>query len=296
MSEGLSLVIGGDGLIGSSLLAHLAVQGHDVLATSRREVSGHLLLDLARPLQPEQLPPAIGTAYLLAAITSMAACDDDPAGSRRVNVEQALALAAALQHRGAHVVYVSTNLVLAGDRPHARPDAPPAPLNLYAAQKAEVERALLASGAASVLRITKIAEGLTGLVCGWAKALHRGLPIQPFSDLVCAPIPLRYLIETLARLGELRVHGLYQIGGDRDLSYAEIAATLARHMGADPGLVRPTRSSDAGVRLSANPAHTTLQTHSTEQALGLRPQAAMDALLPVFEYAIGRSGRENGGE
>ena len=256
------LVVGGDGLIGRHLSERLRLVGRPVLATSRRATGGEtgwLHLDLSKPISAAELPDRVRAAYLLAAVTSMAACEADRDGTRRINTQAILELAGLLRQRGAHLVLVSTNLVTAGDRPRIKATDAMAPQNAYAAQKLEAEERLLAEGGASVLRITKIVEGLEPLLTQWAAKLRSGQIIEPFSDLICAPITLGYVVDTVIRLADQRLEGTFQVSSDRDIGYDDIAQALARRLGADPSLVQPTRSDLAGVKLAACPKHTTLE-------------------------------------
>jgi dTDP-4-dehydrorhamnose reductase len=284
----IDLVAGGDGLIGRALVEHLADRNIPVLATTRHRGArpDRLHLDLAENPDQWVLPSRISTAYLLAGTTNMAACESDMAETRRINVTNTLALAGQLRDRGGHVVVVSTNLVHAGTTPFATIDRPVAPQNTYAAQKTEVERALLEAGNASILRITKIAESIENLATQWAANLVWGKPVQPFSDLVCAPVALTQVIDVLTELGRRRESGIYQFGADRDVSYPEIAVMLADRIGVDRSLVRPVSSRDAGVRLAACPAYTTLESAATFCALGIGAWPVEKALYPVLDRAI----------
>jgi dTDP-4-dehydrorhamnose reductase len=275
------LVVGADGLIGGALVAAFRRAGEGVHGTSRRAGPGAAHLDLAAPESAWRLPPAIGAAFLLAGVTDMARCEADPAGTGRINVDATMTLARRAARAGARIVVVSTNLVLAGDRPHARPDAPLAPQNEYARQKAAVERELLGpgfAGHAAVLRITKLAETLAPLLRTWSATLASKRPIAPFSDLVCAPMPLAAAIAALTAIARMSAPGLFHHGGDEDMSYAEIGALLAGRRRAEASLVRPTTSAEAGVRLAARPEHTTLDDAQSRAALGLAPVRSREAL------------------
>lgn len=284
----IHLVVGANGGIGSRLLTHLCASGYDAVGTSRGR---HDLLPFDLAAHPiDWKLPASSTAYLLAGITSIERCEADPAGTRRINVDQTLELTRTLASEGAHIVYVSTNLVLAGDCPLAKTDAATAPGCEYASQKTAVERALLEGRtSATILRITKVAEGLEGLLQGWARKLKTGQPIAPFKDLVCAPMPLARVVEALATLGTRKASGLYQLGGDVDISYAEIAMRLARRMGIQPALVTPVESAAAGVRLYAKPTYTTLDSTSTLKLCGMRPittEATVEDLIARVVSAV----------
>lgn len=289
----LSLVVGADGLIGSRLACVLRNAGHRVVTTHRSmhapSIAGadSVSLDLAGQPAEWQLPDYVDVAYILAGETSLSLCEENPDKTRIVNVENTIRLADLLRIRGAHLCYVSTNLVLAGDHEKARVESPIRPQCVYAVQKAEVERALDSGEfSASVLRVTKIAEGLTTLFTNWAADLSRGFPIAPFSDLVAAPMPCMAAVAALTRLGERRLKGVFHVGSDIDLSYDDMARMLAARLGADMSLVRPTTSTAAGVTVVAKPKHTTLETAETERLLQLPRFRSRDVLESLFESVI----------
>ncbi|UPY38179.1 sugar nucleotide-binding protein [Sediminicoccus sp. KRV36] len=279
------MVIGADGTLGAALRHAAAARGLAVMGTSRRPGGALLPLDLTAAQESWQLPEAVDTAFLLAGNTNMAACEADPEGTARINVEATLTLARRLAAQGAQVVVVSTNLVLSGRTPNAAPGEAPAPQNRYAAQKALVEAAMLAPefpGPAAILRITKIAESLLPLLRGWAQSLRAGQQLRPFDDLVCAPMPLEAALAALLRIAETRASGLFHLGADLDLSYTEIARRLAATLGADPALVQGTTSLAACVKLPARPAHTTLDDVATRARLDLPPIGSEATLKALF--------------
>jgi len=283
---GKILVVGGDGTIGRALCAELLARGLSVTTTSRR--AGHcadiVQLDLVQ--DPEDwLPPSIpDLAFLCAGVTGLAACAQDPAGTARINVGHVLSLARRLAGLGCRVVYPSTNLVLDGNRPFLPADSPLRPACEYGRQKAEVERQLAALGPlAAVLRMTKVLPPKVPLLCGWAKSLRAGECVRPLSDLVMAPVPLLIVVEALIRIGLRGGSGIYQVSGDRDVSYAEAAAMVARRLGCSPSLIRPATADEIGVTLEAAPRHTTLDPSRAEAELGI---AAIDVARTIAGIPI----------
>lgn len=284
--QGPQIVVGSRGLVGRALFTRLQDAGIDVLGSARRtEGCGReLKIDLAAGFEPKDLPDRVSVCYILAGTTRMAECEMRRDETWGVNVDATLALADEVVNRGAHVVIVSTNLVFDGLSPFARLIDPIAPQNRYAVEKVEVERHLLASGSASVLRITKIAESLGGLVTDWAHGLSSGRAIHPLSDMFCAPLPLSRVVDALVAIGGARKCRAYHLSAHRDLSYSEIAARLAVKLGADAQLVAPTTSDVAGVEFSALPRYTTLDMSGSSDLLGA-PADAVSALDVVFSKA-----------
>jgi dTDP-4-dehydrorhamnose reductase len=279
--DGLRLVVGSDSGIGSRLFARLAAAGVFVRGTTRRPGSagGPVgLLDLSEPPSAWELPDRVSVAYLCAAVTSIEECTREPVRTRAVNVDRTVTLARHLRERGALVVFLSTNQVFDGTRPRRPADDLVCPRTEYGRQKADTEREVLALGGA-VVRLTKVFTAPPPLLRNWAAALQAGDPVAPFSDMVLSPVPSELVTGVLAAVGDRRAVGVVQVSGDRDVSYAELAARLADRVGADRGLVRPVTAATRGLAPGAAPPHTTLDTIRLVREFG--------AAVPQVEATVG---------
>lgn len=278
------LVVGADGLLGSTVLTLAREQGRAALGTALAPApgSGLIPLDLAATLDDWTPPPGCRAAILCAAITNLEACRRDPAATRRINVVQTLHLARRLADHDVFVTFISSNLVFDGSGPQVPDQAPTRPRTEYGRQKAEVEAGLAALGSrAAVVRLTKVLHSRWALFQGWVDALRAGRVIEPFADFVCAPIPLPLVARGLTEVARSRHPGIWQFSADTDVSYAAIARHLALRLGSAPDLVRPVASRDRGT-LEHNPAHTTLDTSRTREELGLNFPPPMDAVDQAF--------------
>lgn len=276
------LVVGGDGLIGRALARRLGAEGRAVLATTRRRgCAGPLRphLELAQDPSDWTPPRPVGVAFLLAAAANQLSCCADPAASRRINVDHTVVLARRLVECGAFVVFTSTNLVFDGAEPHYRTCATPHPTSEYGRQKAEAERELLALGPdVAVVRLTKVLAAEMPLIGGWVEQLKAGRPVEAFTDLICAPMPVDFVAEALARIGARRRGGLFHLSGADEVSYADLARSLARRLGVDSALVRPTTSTAAGVKLQSLPKHSSLDAQDVAASFAL-PPPRLDAVI-----------------
>lgn len=193
-----------------------------------------------------------------------------------------LAVARALRETGAHLVFLSTNLVFDGSVAHQRADSPTCPQTEYGRQKAEVEAKLLEQPGATVLRLTKVLTSQMGLVQGWLTDLREGRSIRPLSDLPLAPVSLPQVVEALSALGLRGPEGIFQLSAQDDITYAEMAQLLAEGLGAAPELVQPMCSKDAGLDLEHVPRYMSLNTSRAEQELGFVAPEAQEVLRSVF--------------
>lgn len=216
-----ALIIGKHSLIGGALYAKLQKNNISVSATTRET------LDLANPTI-WRLPRA-DIAYLCAAITKLNTCERDPAATRRINVEGISALARQLSEAGTFVVFLSSNQVFDGTKPHRRAADVPCPINEYGRQKAEAEQAVLSAGGA-VLRLTKVIAPGDARILEWKTRLTAGQTIAASDDLYLAPVTMDQVTTALAAIGTSHKSGIYQLSGPEDCSYFDLAVQLATHL------------------------------------------------------------------
>jgi len=265
-------VVGADGLLGAQLVSALRSSGHEVVGTSRR-AGADLPLDLATVESSWAPPRGCRVAYLCAGITSLAVCRDEPARSRRVNVEGLGYVAQALLSKGVFVVLPSTSLVFDGSRAFRRADEPPDPLTEYGRQKADAERLILQSPHAAVVRMTKVVGPGTALLTTWRRALEQGDAVRPFADKVLSPVSLASVVDALRQVGDVRLDGITQLSGDRDITYADAAARIAERVGAPASLVHPASCLESAADPGLEPRHTTLDSSRARHALALAAES-----------------------
>jgi len=273
------LIVGADGTIGRSLAAAFEAAGKTVWQTTRHRdrVGGQrIFLDLSQDMAHWPLPPApISTAILCAAVTSLERCRLDPESSRRVNVVGTIALAKRLVEAGIFVVFLSTNLVFAGETPLAQATDMVNPQTEYGRQKAEAESQLLAWGEQmAIVRFSKVLSPDMPLFQGWIRDLKVGKVIHPFSDMVMAPVSLAFAVKVLLEVTKRRVPGIFHVSAMQDVSYAAAAQHIARKLGADIELVQPTSCRESGLAFA--PLNTSLDSNRLGE-LGLQAPHASDA-------------------
>lgn len=281
------LIVGGDSEIARAAAAHLNACGHRVLATTRRPehaAADRPLLDLAQPVADWPIPAGVDAACFCAAIARLNDCARDPAGSAQVNVTGTVGLADRLLARGIPVLFLSTDKVFDGSRPHVPAEAPTCPASEYGRQKAAAEAALAArmqDGApAAILRLAKIVSPGMDLLRGWIASLAAGKPIRAFHDMQMAPTPVALVAAAIERLLAEPQPGIAQLTGPRDVTYSEIALHLARRLGADPALVEQVSAYSAGLPPGSTAANTTLDSSTLRARFGI---AVPDAWTVIDE-------------
>ncbi|HPO07211.1 MAG TPA: sugar nucleotide-binding protein [bacterium] len=279
------LVVGSDSMIGGAVMAHLEHALEPVVGTYfLPEGSGknRTYLDLSRDLSGWRPDRPVQVAYLCSGVTKLEDCRRDPAGSARINVIGTVAVAKALIEQGAFVVFLSSNRVFDGSRPHVEPDSAHCPITEYGRQKAETERILSQwEESVAIVRLTKVL-GSNTLFSKWSRSLRAGEIIRPFSDMVLAPVPLATVVSALRLIGDLRRGGVRQVSAERDVSYAEAARWGAEILGVDTNLVQPWSVAEAGLDLEANPEHTTLNVDRLREEFGLVPPSIRHTIERAF--------------
>ena len=282
------LVVGGDGAIGAALSGALRAVGASVHAATRRPGlvgPGRPFVDLADAAWPKLEGTAYESAVLAGGATGIAACNADPDGTWRINVDGADRLARMLAGRGTHVILLSTSHVFDGRLRLPKPSDPVSPTDAYGRQRVEAERRILRLADGAVLRLAKVLTPSLPVLEAWRQDLLAGRPIAPFSDRYLAPVSMVQVCDVLDRLRRRRATGIWQLSASRDISYADLALVLADRLKADRSLVRPVpqpESMGEGTRFTA------FDLSRLTDELGVPAPDPLQVAAEVVEELVGR--------
>lgn len=291
------LVVGGDSLVGGETVRALERRGHKVLATTRRQNTvgdRRIFLDF-EGADTFRVPDGVRFVFVIAAATNYERCEKDPL-ARAINVDLIPRLVANLLDQGMFVSFISTNSVFGGERPWPGEDDPHAPGIAYARQKSEAEQAinaaaerLKASGRMNVVRLTKILNPDVPPLPAWFAAWKEGKAVEPFSDLIFAPMSARFTGESLSTIGEKRIPGNLHLSGAANVTYVDLAQALARRLRGATELIKPTTAVAKGVNIPFKPTYSGLGMHRTTKLSGIGPQPLDGLVDHLFEQISERT-------
>jgi dTDP-4-dehydrorhamnose reductase len=166
-----------------------------------------------------------------AGLTRAAACQQNPALARRLNVE-ATALLADLASAIA-LIFLSTDLVFDGRRGNYDESDRVNPLNAYGETKAAAEQIVLANPGHTVLRTSlnfgSSRSGDRAFNEEMRRAWRAGETLRLFTDEFRNPIAAEVTAQFVWRMARLGRPGLYHLAGSERLSRWEIGRLLAAH-------------------------------------------------------------------
>lgn len=290
MNNKAYLVVGGDSLVGNGLVRALEERGNRAYSTTRRAKtlnSKRVMLNFEK--YQEFTPPTdVDFIYVVAAATNYERCEGDPL-ARKINVELIPRFVEDQLRRGLFVAFISTNSVFGGERPWPAEDDPHAPGIPYAQQKSEAEAAMHAAATKlgaenqlAIVRLTKILDPETSPLPNWFAAWGRGDAVQPFKDLIFAPMSVQFVGCALAILGEKRIPGHLHLSGADNVSYVTFAQALAKAADIPSTLIAPTTAVEKGIHIAFKPAYSGLGMRRTTKLSGVLPQSLESVIADLM--------------
>ena len=283
-------VIGGNGQVGTEIVAAARAAGLDVLPLTHADcdVTDRASLDVAlRDLGDGDL------VANTAAFHRTDACEDDPERAMAVNALGAYNSAAAANERGAGIVFISTDFVFDGSKGSAYVESDtPRPINAYGVSKFAGEMlAAHANPSHYVVRISSVfgAAGASGKGGNFVETIvskaRSGAPIDVVDDIVMAPTYAADAARLMVALATSRApFGIYHLANAGECSWREFAdAILADSRSA--ARARPISSADVAGK-ARRPRRSTLASEKLAP-LGLHPRPwreALDAYLTAKGY------------
>jgi len=281
------LITGASGLLGGRLCLLLG-KHHSITALVRERpapegvtwVSADLTdADAVGRVLDEVRPDAV---IHCAALADAEVCEREPERARRDNEIASRNLARACRRTGARLIAISTDLVLAGDRPFSTETAAAAPLMEYGRSKLRGEGAISEEcPGAVILRVALVCGRGYGARLSGSEAiaarLRRGETVTLYEDEWRTPIDPESVSGAIeAILARPRVRGLFHLGGPTRLTRLELGQRVASALNLDAGLIRAApQSSHQG---APRPRDVSLDITRAREELGWTPRSLDPAL------------------
>jgi len=272
------LVTGASGLLGLNLSLGM-METHTIVGVDRSKLAGTpfelvqadlLEAGVCSRLMDQTRPDAI---IHTAANANVDSCESDPHGAQRLNAELPGELADVCAKHSVQMIHISTDAVFDGtkDGIYTEDDAPN-PLGVYARTKLDGERTVLSVNPdAAVARVNFFGWSLSGsrsLSEFFYNNLSAGKQANGFTDVWFCTMFVGDLAETLVRMLEKGLSGLYHTVGSEAITKYEFGVRIARQFGYDPGLVIPISVEESG--LKARRSHNLrLSVHRLSTDLGM---------------------------
>jgi dTDP-4-dehydrorhamnose reductase len=254
------VVAGATGSIGRALTTRLRDEGRHVIGVSRTaDGRDDIRLDLTTAVSSWPAWPAAEVTYICIGAVGLEACERDPEGTRRVNVDAVGAVARRAAAAGSRVVFVSTAHVFGGLTPIARAGDPTSPRTMYGRQKSDAEAVVLQTAGSSVLRLSKVVGPGDARLSAWQTALLAGQKVEAFADLAVAPLWSAEVVTALVDIGDAGQPGTFQMSGPDEETYFSMARAVAAHVRAPASLVVQASAAAAGMPPAFRPSGVLLE-------------------------------------
>lgn len=245
------LLTGASGQLGSYLRRRLREEASPFVAwAGSRATEGCQSIDLSDSDAVRRAFRAADPAVVIhaAALARVADCHRDPSLAHRINATATETLAEECRRSGARLVYVSTDLVFAGDHPPYREDATPQPLSVYGKTKLMGELAAARCDNHLIARVSLLfgpaLATTTTFFDDMVSALRERKPINLFHDEWRTPLDLSTAADALLALAQGEATGVVHVGGPERISRLEMGRRLATHLGVADDVIRAVGRDD----------------------------------------------------
>lgn len=290
------LVTGSNGLLGQKL-TDLARSDERItlVATSRGEnrhpiKDGYTYIDLdmldavrLRAVIAEHLPQTIINT---AAMTNVDACEHDPEGCRKLNIEAVTTLVALCEEFGIHLIHLSTDFIFDGKEGPYAEDAQPNPLSLYGQSKLDAEQLIQRSTCKWAILRTILVYGVVAdmsrsNIVLWAKAaLEKGQPLNVVNDQWRMPTLAEDLAHACMLAANTGAEGIFHISGKDMFAIHELVAAVADFWKLDKSLIQQISSATLS-QAAPRPARTGFVLDKARLVLGYEPHSFEEGLAIV---------------
>lgn len=294
------LVIGGSGLLGTSLInqykhdyqvfsTHLHNQPKDVTSIRLNLLDVDSITKTVEKVSPDLI---IHTA----AAKDISWCQNNEKDAHAINVEGTRHVVRAAKSIDARLVYISTDAVFDGVRGFYNEGDKVSPVNIYGKTKHEGENECILYKKSLVLRSAffgfSIYREKESFIPNSVRKLSKDEIVYAAKDRLSNPLEVSLLSNIIRELEEKGLSGLFHVGCAEYMNNFDVGKKIAEIFGFEPSLVRETRLSDIKERAIFDyPLNTSLDTKKVRSYVCLPNMSeSLEVLKLRFknEYDYGR--------
>lgn len=249
------LIIGGSGLVGSTLIeyatnnydVHVTIHNNEIKFNADKITKIDLLED---PLNITRLIKKLKPNFVIntAAHPSVDLCENDHKLADFLHVEIPRDIALVCKDVDSKLIQFSTDAVFDGtlNRKYTEDDEPN-PVNYYGKTRLRAEKIILDTNAKNVILRTAV-------IYGWHKrsrfsdwiiqSLRENKMVDPHVDQYNTPTLVDDLAQAILKICKMNISGLYHAVGKSCLSRYEFAQVLAEKFSLNKNLIKPVTSQE----------------------------------------------------
>ena len=231
------LVTGSNGLVGNAIHKLLTNSDHEHINTSWSlgGIASHVIditdNESIEKVVKEFRPDAIINSAAMANVDN---CEVERDKCWKVNVEGVKNLVNTCDNYGIHLVHISTDYIFDGKKVGGIyiEDDEPSPQGFYAESKLAGEKVILSSSVSSSILRTILVYGIHerhNIVTFVKEKLEKGEQVNLVSDQVRMPTYVDDLARACISAAEKKAKGIFNISGEKHMSYLDIGNTIAEH-------------------------------------------------------------------
>jgi dTDP-4-dehydrorhamnose reductase len=176
------------------------------------------------------------------------------------------------------VIFLSSNRVFDGRTDQVKSDAEYSPTTEYGRQKAQAEEQILSLGdAARVIRFTKIISAGSKLLVDWIAKIKVTQPVYAFTDVSISPITKKYACAVIENVLLGESEPIVQASSTDEISYFEMACSIAEQLDADRSIVHKQAASEVGEK---SLLHSSLE---SSVLTSIEPMSSLSAVRQVVK-------------
>lgn len=274
------LILGGSGLVGSTLIKYLPSEWKIFLTFNSNEViipnTESFKIDLLENVEEiTSLIKKIVPDYIVhtVAFPSVDFCEENPTIADNLHVDATNLIAKVSNDINSKLIFLSTDAVFKGElnKKYTENDMPD-PINHYALTKLQAEKIILDSSKRNVVLRTSVIYGAhpKSRFTNWIiSSLREKKTVDPFIDQYNSPTLVDDLAQVIFKILIQDVSGLFHATGPDCINRYNFALMLAKEFQFDSQLIKPVTSLEKK-QIALRPSSTCLNSSKLEQKLNFK--------------------------